>query len=214
MKNTQPEALRRPSAGLDLMNLVQRIFLTKEPCRAVAFAGIEASNKSSVICLEAGRILAASVNEDVLIIDADLEHLGGLAAYSKMKDRGLSTAMDESNAIRSHATKMQDANLFLMLPGPSAGRPLLAGSMRNLLGRALKEFSYVLIHAPALASSPDCVSLAQAADGMVLILEAGKTRKAVAVRTVNELESAGATILGAVLGDTAQPIPGFIYDRL
>jgi Mrp family chromosome partitioning ATPase len=193
---------------------VQRIFLTKEPCRAVAFSGIEASEKSASICLETARVLAASVNADVLVIDADLDHLGVLDAYSKLKDRGLTTAMDSDDPVRLHAAKLQDANLFLMLPGPSTGRPLLTGAMRNFLGRALKEFHFVLIHAPSLVSSSDCITLAQSADGMVLVLEASKTRKQVAVRTVSELESAGATILGAILSDTVQPVPAFIYDRI
>jgi Mrp family chromosome partitioning ATPase len=214
VKSIQLEALKRPSAGLDLMNLVQRVFLTQEPCRAVAFSGVEANSKSPVICLEAARILASSINQDVLILDADLEHLGVLDAYSKVKDRGLTTAIDSNDSVRVHATKMQEANLYLMLPGPSSGRPLLTGMMRNFLARALKEFSFVLVHSPSLAASSDCVTLAQATDGMVLVLEASKTRKAVAIRTVNQLESAGATILGAVLSDTVQPVPDFIYDRL
>ena len=213
-KDLQIEPLRRPSAGLDLMNLVQRIFLTQEPCRVVAFAGVGTSSEDPMICLETARILASSISEDVLIVDADLEHMGLLEDYSKMKERGLTTALQDSDSIRSHASKLKEANLYLMLPGPSVGRRLLTGSMRNFLGRAMKEFQYVLIHSPSLATSPDCVTLAQAADGMVLILEASKTRKAVAIKTVKELESAGATILGAVLGDTAQPIPSFIYDRL
>jgi Mrp family chromosome partitioning ATPase len=214
VKSNQLDALRRPSAGLDLMNLVQRVFLTKEPCRAVAFAGVEASDTSAVICLETARILAASVNADVLIVDADLEHLGTLDAFSKVKDRGLTTALDSDDSVRLHAAKMQDANLYIMLPGPSSGRPLLTGAMRNFLGRALKEFHFVLIHSPSLVSSSDCVTLAQAADGMVLVLEASKTRKQVAIRTVKELESAGVTILGAVLSDTVEPVPAFIYDRI
>lgn len=214
MKTVQLEAPGRHSAGLDLTNLVQRLFLVQEPCRAVAFTGIEANNESASICMEAARVLAASAHEDVLVIDADFEHPGMGVSVSENKGLGLATALIAGDGTRRHSVQMKELNLFLMPTGPSLEKPFTANMMRDFIKKALIEFNYVLIHSPALASSPDCVTLAQAADGTVLVLEANKTRKDVAIMTVRELESAGATILGTVLNHTTYPIPDFLYKRL
>ena len=49
---------------------------------------------------------------------------------------------------------------------------------------------------------------------MVLVLEAGKTRKQVAVRAKQELEEAGGKLLGVVLNRRKFYIPEWIYKRL
>ena len=219
MKTKLSETSQRTSAGLDLLNLVQRLFLASNPCHTVTFAGVEATNGSTGISMETARVLAAAVHQDVLLIDADSVHPATSARMlgngnGHRQERGLSTAMESDDAIRSHASKTSESNLFVMQSGPPAGQLLQAGAMRAFLQRALKEFPYVLIHSPALAISSDCVALSQAADGVVLVVEASKTRKGVAMRTLHELEAAGSTILGAVLSRTMQPIPAFLYGRL
>lgn len=217
MKNA--EMSQRTSAGLDLLHLVQRLFLASNPCHIVTFAGVEAVNGSTTISMETAKVLAAAVHQDVLLIDADSVHPASSSRFLRNgngnhEQRGLSTAMESDDPIRSHASKTEENNLFVMQSGPPAGQLLQAGAMRAFLQRALKEFHYVLIHSPALAISSDCVALSQAADGVVLVVEASRTRKGVAMRTLHELEAAGSTILGAVLSRTMQPIPAFLYGRL
>jgi Mrp family chromosome partitioning ATPase len=52
------------------------------------------------------------------------------------------------------------------------------------------------------------------ADGVMLIIESGKTRKQVALKAKQELENAGAKVLGVILNRRKQYIPGWIYKRL
>ncbi len=219
MKTRQSEPSQRTSAGLDLLNLVQRIFLAPEPCHTVTFAGVEAVNGSTSISMETARVLAAAVHQDVLLIDADSEvPVGPVRVFGNgngyEEQRGLSTAMESDGPIRRYTRQADEDNLYLMQAGPPAGQLLQAGAMRAFLQRAQKEFPFVLIHSPALALSSDCVALGQAADGVVLVIEASRTRKGVAKRTLHELQAAGTTILGAVLSRTMQPIPAFLYGRL
>ena len=51
-------------------------------------------------------------------------------------------------------------------------------------------------------------------DGVVLVIEAGKTREQVAVRAKKELEEAGGKVLGVVLNKRKYHIPEWIYKRL
>jgi len=52
------------------------------------------------------------------------------------------------------------------------------------------------------------------ADGAVLVLKAGHTRRPVARLAIAELEAAGVKILGTVLNQRDYPIPEAIYKRI
>ena len=51
-------------------------------------------------------------------------------------------------------------------------------------------------------------------DGVVLVLESGKTRQQVSLEAKKQLEEAGGTILGVVLNKRKYYIPDWIYRRL
>jgi Mrp family chromosome partitioning ATPase len=51
-------------------------------------------------------------------------------------------------------------------------------------------------------------------DGVLLVLEAGKTRRHVAIRAKKELEEAGGKLLGVVLNKRRYHIPERVYKRL
>ena len=56
--------------------------------------------------------------------------------------------------------------------------------------------------------------MAEAADGVVLVVTANRTRRAVALGAAQALLAAGARVLGTVLADRTFPIPETIYRRL
>jgi Mrp family chromosome partitioning ATPase len=51
-------------------------------------------------------------------------------------------------------------------------------------------------------------------DGVIMVVESGKTREQVAVRAKKELEEAGGKVLGVVLNKRKFHIPEWIYRRL
>ena len=57
-------------------------------------------------------------------------------------------------------------------------------------------------------------SMAQLADGIILVLSAQRTRLATARRIKEVLDAAQARILGTVLCDRVFPIPEKLYQRL
>jgi Mrp family chromosome partitioning ATPase len=56
--------------------------------------------------------------------------------------------------------------------------------------------------------------MAQFADGIILVLSAHRTRRAMARKIKETLEAAQVRILGTVLSDRVFPIPERIYRRL
>jgi Mrp family chromosome partitioning ATPase len=86
--------------------------------------------------------------------------------------------------------------------------------MRQRLAELRKYFEYVLIDAPALTPGNDGIMLGRAAEGVVLVLKANASRREAARKAVQDLQNAGARILGAVLNQRTFPIPQAIYSKL
>ncbi len=85
--------------------------------------------------------------------------------------------------------------------------------LRTRLSELRRNFDYTLIHAPA-AFLPPTIVLGQLADGLILVLRAGSTRRAVAKATLATLKAAKVPVLGTVLIERTFPIPEKIYSRL
>jgi Mrp family chromosome partitioning ATPase len=74
-----------------------------------------------------------------------------------------------------------------------------------------KDFDSVIIDAPPLTRYSDAVVLGQLSDGLVLVLEAGTTRREAAFAAAKTLRSANIPILTAVLNKRTFPIPKSVY---
>jgi capsular exopolysaccharide synthesis family protein len=81
------------------------------------------------------------------------------------------------------------------------------------LETARQKYEYIILDIPPIQTSPYCRVLCAKADGVVLVIRSGKTRREVALRTKKELEEAGGKILGVVLNRRKCYIPNFIYER-
>jgi Mrp family chromosome partitioning ATPase len=77
-----------------------------------------------------------------------------------------------------------------------------------------KEFQHVLIDCPALRGSGDVLSLASLVDGVILVVEADRTRKEQILHAERSITGAGGSLLGYILNKRRYLIPDWIYSRL
>jgi Mrp family chromosome partitioning ATPase len=75
-------------------------------------------------------------------------------------------------------------------------------------------FDLILIDSAPAVKSPDSLALSRFADGVVLVLEAEKTRKPVAENLKNQIARSGGNLLGIVFNKHRHHIPDYIYKRL
>jgi len=71
--------------------------------------------------------------------------------------------------------------------------------MQKLLHELAQQVDVVLIDSPPVLPVADATALAQAVDGVLLVLEAGKTRRQAARYAVESLHQVGASLVGVVL---------------
>ena len=114
-------------------------------------------------------------------------------------------------------TRMDDCGQVAL--GPLPGR---SGDARALNPRLLQTYwdtlagraDLIILDTPPVLASPLSQALAPTVDGVILVVEAERTRSDVAQAAKQALAGGGANILGVVLNKRPLHVPRTIYDRL
>jgi signal peptidase I len=84
-------------------------------------------------------------------------------------------------------------------PAPDPEGRLGSARFTEFLARAREEFEYILINAPPTETVSDLATLAGRGDGVLLVLDAQKARRDSVQRSIRNLETNGARVLGTVV---------------
>jgi len=198
------------------IKLTHQVFLTGmgQP-QIVVFCGVESGNGCSRVCTESAIELAEQTSERVCLIDANLRSPFLHDVFGLTNGKGFAEALRNQGHIREYSTLVD--NLWIMTSGDhtSDATSLLTRDNLTPYMQELREtFDFVLLDAPPLNRFADAASLARLADGVVLVLEANSTRRDAARKATDDLRSANAKILAAVLNKRKFPIPETIYRRI
>lgn len=96
----------------------------------------------------------------------------------------------------------QDTSLDILPAGSLGGHslsPFPKQTAETLMARLREDYDYILIDAPPVNASYLAANLAPLADGVLLVVRAGATRREAVIEARLRLERVGATIVGAVL---------------
>ena len=155
-------------------------------------------------CL-AGAISLAQTGAKVLIIDADMRRPRLHSVFGIENGGGLSSVLSsdlEDEEILGFVRHDEKTNLNLLTSGPVPPNPAeLIGSeqMARLLKTLQNHFTHVVVDSPPIASFTDGVLIASMVDGVILVVNAGKSSRQVVKRSRQLLQDIGARVLGVVL---------------
>jgi Mrp family chromosome partitioning ATPase len=211
VNSVRSRSLRLPQE--EALRLVHEIFLvnTVAPPAVVVFAGIEDGRGCAEISASVAEILATDEARQVCLVDTNFRSPKVPDPFLAGNGQGFAEALTIDGPIKSFARKApnRDSLWVLTSGGFKASSPNLLASGR--LGERLRElraeFDFVLIDAPPLTKYADAVALGQVADGVVLVLEAGSTRRDDAAHAVTSLRNSKVPILAAVLNNLDSPVP-------
>ena len=116
-------------------------------------------------------------------------------------------------ATMTHLKRTDVANLWLLPSGPLPPNPAeLLGSER--LGQVVSALAWadiILLDSPPVLAVTDAAVLGARVDGVVLVLEAGATRRDEAKQSLAELQRVGANVLGVVINQLSRGQDGYYY---
>jgi capsular exopolysaccharide synthesis family protein len=148
-------------------------------------------------------VALAQAGRRVLLVDADLRRPALHRAFGLPNAAGLTTMMLEESALaRPPLQAGPVAGLRLLTSGPLPPNPaeLFAGRrMDDILARLRDEADLVLFDAPPLIAVADATVLAARVDGVILVVQAEKTRREHVQRAKTMLDRVNAHLIGAVL---------------
>ena len=201
----------------ETIKLAQRLFSSKnsEAPQIVVFSGVEPGAGCSWVCARVAEILAPQVEGAVCLIDANF-HSNSTARHFELE------SLDKVPNERTlppvlHKDQPGAGRLWLASFRQPAGGWQTRGSLdrlRSRLSEMRKDFTVILIDAPPINTYADAALLGSMADGVVMILQANRTRREAAERAKEILDAGGVRVLGAVLNKRTFPIPEFLYRRL
>jgi Mrp family chromosome partitioning ATPase len=98
-----------------------------------------------------------------------------------------------------------------ILGAPSTAEPQTASAF---IASLRERYECILLDCGSLEASADLIRLAPLSDGVVLVVEAGRTEKDQIERAARVIREAQGTLLGCVLNKRRYPIPGWLYRLL
>jgi len=128
-----------------------------------------------------------------------------------------SEVLDATKSEMFSLAKIEHQNFCVLPCGDWRSRPVnVFGSQQftQFMEIMQERFDYVIVDAPPVQGFPETLLLASKVDGVVLVVNSGKTRRQAAIRAKKKLVETGGRLLGVVLNKRKYYIPDFIYQRL
>jgi capsular exopolysaccharide synthesis family protein len=167
------------------------------------------------------RSLAALLSRDhpgkTVLVDANLRTPSQHRAFGVERGGGLTESITRGVPIGQVVRNGTSASLPLVTSGRPAGNPpaiLAAPAFRAALDDLRSRYTWVIVDGPPATVYSDASILAPLTDGVVLVIQAERTRWEVAEEARRTLHETGAQLLGGVLTRRRYHIPDALYQRL
>lgn len=162
-----------------------------------------AANEGKSTALANLAVTMAQGGRSIIIVDEDMRRPAPHTIFGVAEAPGLSNALlDETLILNPPLVETGVAGLRLLPAGPRPPNPAeLLGSprMAQLIESLKQKAEIVLFDAPPVVLVTDAAILGARTDGVLLVLQAGKTKREHAARSRLLLEQVGARIVGTAL---------------
>lgn len=163
---------------------------------------------------------ALTENDDVkvCVVDADLR-CGKLADYLGLggKRLGLSEYLKDENGLSLRKVMYRNSreNLAIIPRGEHMNNPSGAigtNKFRILIAELRNHFDYIIIDSPPIMAVADAGMLARDADGVLMVIQLGRTPKSIVGHSSMLFKQSGAKVLGYVLTNVEFHSSEYRYD--
>ncbi|MFD0961390.1 CpsD/CapB family tyrosine-protein kinase [Paenibacillus chungangensis] len=147
-------------------------------------------------------ISMANRGEKVLLVDANFRNSMIHTLFQLQTSPGLSNVLSKQLSLEDAVQPTEIQGLHLLTSGQrqSHSTELLdSDEMKVLIAEAAEKYDRIVLDCPPVLSGPDTNMLVKQCDGIVLLLQCGKSTHSMALQAKQSLTFAGANIVGVIL---------------
>lgn len=153
-------------------------------------------------------IVFAQANHRTLIVDADLRHPVLHTIFNVSNESGLGDMLNSPELKVEDCIKNTSVNNLQIL---TSGMPLLDPSerldskrMEEILNEIRNVAEIIIFDTPPVLVFADAIVLSRRMDGVIVVIQAGKSKRAALVQTLFDLQNANANLLGSIFNQSPQ----------
>jgi capsular exopolysaccharide synthesis family protein len=143
----------------------------------------------------------AQLDKRVMVLDADLRKPRLHTIFRTQNRKGLTGYLTGKFALDSVVHKTHIENVWLMPSGPIPPNPaelIESDKMKLLLDGFKKEIDFVLLDTPPVLAVVDSLIISALVDGMVLVVQPGKTPRKSFLGVIEQFQQSNANLIGVV----------------
>lgn len=151
-----------------------------------------------------------------LLIDSDLRFPTVHDRLGLMQSPGLTEILEGSVGLDSEIIDTEKENLKVITSGNLPHYPvelLESKRLKNLIEELKSDFDLILVDSPPLIPYSDASVLSSQVDGVLLVVQSGRTRREDIQQVHATLQDNQAKVLGIVLNRQKRFVPDRIYKR-
>ncbi|SEP22757.1 polysaccharide biosynthesis tyrosine autokinase [Trujillonella endophytica] len=173
-----------------------------EPPKVIMISSSLPSEGKTTTAINLGLALARA-GRKVVIVDADLRAPRVSSYLDLVEGAGVTSVLSGAAELEDVLQRYGDADgeCAVLAAGPTPPNPselLASGNMGAMLGTLRDAYDYVIVDSAPLLAAADSTGLATHADGVLLTVQFGRTRKDELRRAVDALQRVGGRVLGIV----------------
>lgn len=186
-----------------------------EPIRTLLVTSPNPREGKSTTAANLG-VVMAQTGKSVIVVDSDLRRSALHQIFQTSNQVGLTDVLLQEDLVLDGLLQQTEVeNLRVLTSGPLPPNPSeLLGSqkMRRLVEELKKEADIIIFDTPPVLPVTDTMVLALQTDGILIVAEAGHTRRTAIKKTVENLRQVGTQVLGIALNRlSSRHLKGYNY---
>jgi len=209
-----PEGVLRE---LGMLRNELEVALSGKKKRTILFTSAMPGEGTTSVAASYASILALEGRERVLVCEMNARRPAFSDVFSTNGEAGITEYFVSKVNLDSLIQRSQSKDLDVLHAGRQDATVIqlhLSAVFPRMLEEALRSYDTVIIDAPPVISSPETPPMTGFVDGVVLVVQAGKTKREVVLRALHSIANFKGRVLGVVLNRKRYYIPDFIYKRI
>jgi capsular exopolysaccharide synthesis family protein len=191
---------------------------SEKPIKSIVITSSTHSEGKSITAINLAISMAHDLNKKrILLVDADLRRARISKYLGINSEIGLADLITNGSQIDDALINIGIENLTILPAGkipPNPAEVLGSSKTKNLIAALRAKFDFVVFDTPPVIPVTDAGLLGAQADGVIMVIKAGRTQKGVVTHGEGILKQAQAKLLGYILTNVQYHIPGYLYRYL